>query len=438
MVDQLSKPLLEVPGDPVVFCEALLGLELTGYQARLLKSKSKRVLLRWARQSGKTTALACLCIFHAALNPGSVALIVAPGMRQSMILGERIGELLSNLPGDVREGLLTQELKTVFRFRNGSRVVILPNSENRLRGFTADLIVVDEAAFFRNDESIFRNILPPMLATTDGSLVVSSTPWGRNTVFYQLSQDESYEKHVVTWRDAAEEGRYTMGFLERIEEERTNRPHVYRMEYMAEFVEEVDSWLTQDVLARACSEDLEYHSFNSRQLGMFYMGVDVAERVDYSVIAVVQETGSGLDLVHMHRFPRGTALASVIGYAKLLGERWRIIHSTYVDNTRHGDYLIGDMAEAGVPSPEGVNFTMDSKMEMAQLLKQRMQQTLRVPYDRQLLNELNNQRYELTKTGKISFSHPSGTHDDRFWALALAVYAAEMGQPVSRPIAKTY
>ena len=56
----------------------------------------------------------------------------------------------------------------------------------------AHLIVIDEAAFFHNDEAIFRNILPPMLATTGGALIVSSTPWGKNTVFYQLNQDPDY------------------------------------------------------------------------------------------------------------------------------------------------------------------------------------------------------------------------------------------------------
>ena len=49
------------------------------------------------------------------------------------------------------------------------------------------------------------------------------------------------------------------------------------------------------------------------------------------------------------------------------------------------------------------------------------------------LNDLNVEKYELTKTGKIIFSHPEGTHDDRFWALALAVYAAEQAQPQADP-----
>jgi len=63
---------------------------------------------------------------------------------------------------------------------------------------------------------------------------------------------------------------------------------------------------------------------------------------------------------------------------------------------------------------------------------------LKIPYDRDLLDELNAERYELTKTGKIAFSHQEGTHDDRFWAVALAVYAAETASPTpSRPIART-
>ncbi|MDH5363447.1 MAG: hypothetical protein OEY99_05710 [Aigarchaeota archaeon] len=63
---------------------------------------------------------------------------------------------------------------------------------------------------------------------------------------------------------------------------------------------------------------------------------------------------------------------------------------------------------------------------------------LHIPYDPDLYHELNVERYELGKTGKILFNHSEGTHDDRFWALALAVYAAEQAPlPPLRPIART-
>ncbi len=62
---------------------------------------------------------------------------------------------------------------------------------------------------------------------------------------------------------------------------------------------------------------------------------------------------------------------------------------------------------------------------MATYLKQTMHEDrLAIPYDNELIQELNVERFELTKSGKIKFSHPQGTHDDRFWAVALAVYAS--------------
>jgi len=437
-VDHISQKPPPLPKDPIEFCEYILNFKLTSYQKKLLKSDAKRIIVRWARQSGKTKALAAMAIIQASLHSKSTIIVIAPGLRQSMIVGQWVGKLLTDIPKEFRKSIVKQQLKTIFRFRNGSEIILLPNSENQLRGFSAHRIIADEAAFFRNDETIFNNILPPMLATTGGPLIISSTPWGKNTIFYQLNQDPDYEKHIVTWEEAAEEGVYDPSFIDHIEKVRTSRPQVYRMEFEAEFIEEVDTWLNQDLLAKCCSEELEYLPFDSRQQGLFYMGVDLAERVDYSVIAVVKKTLEFLDLVHMHRFKKGTSIASVIGYAKVLTERWGRVTTTYIDKTKHGDYIVKDFEEAGVAKPIGINFTQDTKQEMAQILKQRMvEDKFRVPFDRDTLDELNVEKYEFTKMGKITFSHPEGTHDDRFWALALAVYAAEQAPPqLSRPIAK--
>jgi len=41
------------------------------------------------------------------------------------------------------------------------------------------------------------------------------------------------------------------------------------------------------------------------------------------------------------------------------------------------------------------------------------------------------------KTRKIPSNHSEGTHDDRFWALALAVYAAVQAPVSSKPMIQT-
>jgi hypothetical protein len=60
--------------------------------------------------------------------------------------------------------------------------------------------------------------------------------------------------------------------------------------------------------------------------------------------------------------------------------------------------------------------------------------TLRISYDRSLLDELNCEQYELTKTGGVAFTHQEDIHNDRLWALALAAYAAEKTKAGSPPM----
>jgi len=85
-----------------------------------------------------------------------------------------------------------------------------------------------------------------------------------------------------------------------------------------------------------------------------------------------------------------------------------------------------------------VFLTHEVKQEAAQILRQRLSEgVLRIPFDRGLLDELNLEQYELTKTGRVTLTHASGTHDDRFWALALAFYAAEKELHPSKPMAQT-
>jgi phage FluMu gp28-like protein len=150
--------------------------------------------------------------------------------------------------------------------------------------------------------------------------------------------------------------------------------------------------------------------------------VVVAEKLRNDVIRII----------HVYRFPLGTQYASVIGYIKSLCDRWRRIIRVYADITGVGDYIVEDMRNSGILVVEGVSFTLKSKEDMATILREKMRRgELKIPYtpkkfaaDVDLVAELNIEKYELMKTGHIKFSHPERSHDDVFWATALAVYAA--------------
>lgn len=416
--------------DPVKFVQVFFNFNPTEYQKRFLQDKSKRIVLKWSRQAGKTTTLALRAIWFAVSHPRTLTLIVAPSLRQSMILSDRLQDFLMGLPEKWRNLFIQKLQRTVVTFRNGSRIVALPNSPQLLRGYTAHQVITDECAFFKDDALVFYNVLYPMLQTTDGTLIASSTPWNTDSVFYQMCQDSHFSKHFITWREVVQAGLAKQSFIEEMQQ---LLPHEeFLREFEAQFVEDADAWLPQSLIAQCIDSTLEPYDFKDLPEGTFYVGVDFGKHQDFSVVTVVEKHGDTLYLVHVHKFPLKTEYASVIGYIKSLCDRWQSIHAVYADITGVGDYIVEDMKRAGITNTTGITFTVASKEEMATILREKMRsQQFKIYYtprktlrDLDLTAELNVERYELTKTGHIKFSHPEGSHDDVFWATALAVYAA--------------
>ena len=347
-----------------------------------------------------------------------------------MILADKLQDFLTSLPQGLRKAIIDKLQRTVIRFKNGSRIVALPNSPQLLRGYTAHQVICDEAAFFRDDELVFFNVLMPMLSTTDGTLIVSSTPWSIDSVYYKMCMNPEYSQHVITWEDVVKAGLVKHEF---IEEMRQSIPvERFQREFESKFVEDVDAWLPQSLIASCIDSELQPYDFHDSPQGDFYVGVDLGKQQDYSVVAVVQKFGNIVKLVHIHRFPLNMEYASVIGYVKSLQDRWHTIRDVYADITGVGGYIVEDMAHSGITNVTGVTFTVQSKEDMATVLREKMKlKEFLIPYepvrkrqDIDLCAELNIEKYELMKTGHIRFSHPEGSHDDVFWAVALAVYAA--------------
>jgi len=240
----------------MIFAETYLGFRPTRYQQKLLTDDSKRISVIWPRQSGKSTTLAARMIWYAAKNKRTLSLIVAPGLRQSMILMDRIQAFLMAMPKSIRRELIAKMQRTVIWFKNGSQIVALPNSPNLLRGYTAHQVLCDESAFFRDDELVFFSVLFPMLQTTNGTLIVSSTPWGKNTAFYKFSIDPGFSKHHITWREVVDAGLAAPEFIE--EMRRQIPPERFRREFDAEFVEDEMAYLPQDMITRCIDPDAAF------------------------------------------------------------------------------------------------------------------------------------------------------------------------------------
>jgi len=434
---------------PDVFCKVFLNFEPTSYQLRLIADNSKRIAVMGCRQSGKSYALAVKVILFCLTHPGSKAIYTAPSFRQAKTSFRKVKEHLAMLNPVARRAWILEELKTKVRFTNGSEVEAFPYALDRLRGETCDFILVDEAAFIPDDEELFEGVLKPMMATRwerGAQLIACSTPWGTNNYFYRIFKDPhiapEWSHQVWTWREAVAEGVIPMSFIEN--EMRTKDMNFFKREYEVEFVSDEGSWLTQDLINCCLDADERLWDFEEYHTGEFYMGLDLGKKVDYSVLTVVEKVGEELYVRHVKIWPLETPYSAVIGYVKVLSERFRTPYKILVDQTGVGEYVAEDMLNVGIPNLEGIVLTGPKKLEIASYLKQKMQENckqdskgkwsgtsrLHIPYlednelTKRIIAELNVEKYTLTKDGNIKFYHQEGTHDDVFWSLALAVYAS--------------
>ena len=412
--------------DPVFFARTFMGWNPLPYQTALLRDKSKRITVRFPRQSGKSSTLAVkalhFCLTTKPKEGDWVVLLVAPGLRQSMILMDKIQSFLRRIPPRFRHFLIRRAQRTVITFRNGRKLVALPCSEDLIRGYTSDCIIADEAAFFKNDKHMFFSVLYPMLPTTDGTLIVSSTPWSKDSVFYEMCEGKlshEFSHHRIDWRTPLKLGLYSKDFVSELHLLPKER---FAREFECRFTDDADSFFPLELILNCTDDNLQYHPFNELLQGEFYIGIDLGKKQDYSVIAVTEERGEKLKLIHLHRFNLETPYSTVIGYTKTLCNNYKQIRRVLVDQTGLGEYIVEDMKASKIPV-EGVTLTITKKEEILTYLKERMRKrTLIIPHDLKLIDEINAEKYELTKDGKIRFSHPPGTHDDMLWALALACY----------------
>jgi len=416
----MREALQRLRDDPVFFAETFLDFEPFEYQQKLLLDQNPRIVACMGRQTGKTTTIAVKAVHYAYTRPNSTVLITSPSLRQSMIMFDRILSFIFRSP--YLPASIVRKTRTIIQLSNGSQIVALPCSENLLRGYTAHLIIMDEAAFM--PEEVITQVVFPMLSTTNGSAIFLSTPWGRDHFFYRAFMDPNYSVHRIKSSDCP---LIKPEFLEEMRRNMTDQ--AYRMEYEAEFVEAASCYFPQDLIRSCVDSALTIMPSLETEIlpGEYYAGCDFGKLQDYSVVTVVRRGGDLLQLVYLYEFPLDTPYTVVIGHLVRANQKFRL-RKVQIDQTGVGEPVLEELSNQEVPA-EGLTFTVKTKEELLSCLKIAMEQKrLRMPYDRRLCQQINEQQYAYSKSGHLQFSHPEGGHDDMLWSLGLAVAAATMGR----------
>ncbi|MBI4748640.1 MAG: terminase [Acidobacteria bacterium] len=229
--------------DPLLFARCS-GFHPDIWQADLLCSPSPQNILLCSRQAGKSTVTSFLALHQALFYPRSLILLLAPAERQSKeLFNDKLKRQYQRLSENVPVVKARQESALEMAFNNGSRICALPGKEATIRGFSSvNLLVVDEAS--RVPDDLYRAVRP-MLAVSQGRLVLLSTPYGKRGFFHEewSNGGPNWKRVKVT---AEQCPRISKEFLE--SERKALGDRDFRQEYLCSFEETLDSVFSYEAI----------------------------------------------------------------------------------------------------------------------------------------------------------------------------------------------
>jgi phage FluMu gp28-like protein len=158
-----------------------------------------------------------------------------------------------------------------------------------------------------------------------------------------------------------------------------------------------------------------------------YFGYDVGRVRDLAVLAVVERVGDVFWTRALIEMPG----AKFSAQEQVLRDMIPLCVRGAVDSTGLGMEMAERLAEQFPGKVEPVSFTLARKQDLAVRMKRSFQErAIRIPDHRELRRDLNAVKRIVTVAGNVRFDaeRTDQGHADRFWALALALHAADRRQ----------
>jgi len=425
MIDD-SLDLKRLVTSPSYFVEEFIGIEPFDYQKEFLDNPSNRKLFVAGRRVGKSRSASWKALWYAITHTEAEVLLTAKTQRQSMELFRQIKSEIRQSEAENHEWGIQRETRTEVNFSNGSRIVCLPlgRDGSNIRGYGADLLIVDEAAYV--PEEIFQEVLMPFLAVGENKFVMISTPRGKRGFFWkrydgaQRDENRYFVQQVPTMRNPKVSQEW-------IEQQRKNlTPMQFKREIKGEFDENADAYFTEEEVT---NENVAVGHPIQRETQEAYLGVDLAHTGDdESVYISMDQHGNIFSIEHTSN----KELTDAMGRIREL-DKYNDYDKILIDQTGLGAGVVDQVKEDLGGKVEGIKFTLDRKQSIYSNLKNNFQnQTIKFRFEPNAGRDTNTMKqqltaleYEYTSSGKLKIFHPSGKHDDFADAMALVVWAKD-------------
>lgn len=402
---------------------------LAKWQRAYLLDDSRFIVVKTPRQAGKSTASAIKIIWRAWLFDRQMIIVVAPRFEQAKIIFNKIIELLQQPNNIVARTIMEDVLKINYTgqiwFKNGSRIFVLSAAGDihRIRGYTANMIVVDEAQAIKDE--VFA-LLEPMLISTKGQMILIGTPLDFQGYFYRAwqlaNEGKIWSKHEGDPFDRPWLSR------EEIEEELRRYKSMYgEIQYMREMLGKfsADEGLFFDLVEVDEVMKLKKRRYPEPDID-YVMGIDPASSgKDETAITILGVRGEGSDMqIEMHWYNTYKRVWSEVMYreVKETVEVWKP-KVVVIDTIGLGEPIAVRLQEE-LPMTEVIPFKaygrkrIDMYFDLKYLISQGK---ILLINDEKIKRQFTNYQMVTKQDGTYTIKKKDTGHDDIVDSIALAV-----------------
>lgn len=457
LIEYLDLP--EAVGDPDARWEA--------FQLRHLNNESLLDIQIKARQVGFSWLCAADAVADSILNPRTPHIFVSINQDEASEKIRYAKQIIESLDAEVRPKLITEN-RLEFEFANGSRLISHPCRP--VRGKPKARVYLDEFAHYPNDKEIYAAALPA--ATRGGYIRIGSSPLGAGGMFWEIYEQKlkpypGFKRGFVPWWSVAAlckdpagarniaphcltEERVRLFGTRRLVEIFENMPlEDFQQEYECAWVDESHSWITWDDIKRnqieAQAGRLKYWQARNVEEAMRVIGEAAQEVVDGKIeqaLAGGMDIGRKHDLTEIFFVGKSTTshlpLRVMISLSGVPFDDQKAVASRaldvlpitqlLIDRNGIGMQIAEQLGQTHGARAQGVDFTNSSKELWAVEAKVKMQRgEVPIPLDRDLAYQIHSIKKKVTAAKNVTFDTEGSEkhHADKFWALALALWAAK-------------
>ena len=307
----------------------------------------------------------------------------------------------------------SNRMELIINFVNGSSLKFLSSdSPDSIRGFRFHYIVIDEAAFHK--QSAIETVILPTLNPNGRKCLLISTPRGKNHFYDWYTKGITKETDTVSFKIPLTHCPYINQALVD-QAKKTLPPDVFAQEYLAEFTD-----ASSDVF-QGIDKVAVIGVFDKSRRQDAFIGIDTGLSADMSVLTIMSPMGRVLWVEALNQDNLNNIAEK---FMSIMGE-FNIVGG-FIETNGIGRGMY-DAIGPKFRKVKEFNTTQDSKTEMVRKLLGDIED-LKVELPTidlcpELHSEMAAYTYKLTANGKITFTHPSGMHDDYLDSLMLANYS---------------